>query len=241
MQTSGSRADTAHPEVRPVAPAAPPRLEGGIPLRALWDMPWTAALEVRRVLSVPWARAVFFCHSVAWGRRWRIYGAPIIQRHRCSAIHIGAGLTLRSWPASNPLAPSHRVVLATRRAEAQLYIGEDVGITGGTIVAAERVEIGDRVFIGANTTIADTDFHPLDPELRRADVLAGAHRPVHIEDDVFIGMNCLILKGVHIGAGAVVGAGSVVVKDVAAHTLVAGNPARVIRDLPRQVQEGLTV
>lgn len=94
------------------------------------------------------------------------------------------------------------------------------------LVAAERIQIGQRVQVGANCTIADTDFHPLTAAGRAQDFLAGAHAaPITIEDDVFIGMQCLILKGVTIGRGSVVGAGSVVTRDVPAGVVVAGNPA----------------
>jgi acetyltransferase-like isoleucine patch superfamily enzyme len=104
-------------------------------------------------------------------------------------------------------------------------------MTGATIVAAERIEIGARVQIGSNVIIIDTDFHPLDPRTRITDALSGEHAPVLIENDVFVGMNALILKGVSVGAGAVIGAGSVVVGDVPAATLVAGNPAKAVRRL----------
>jgi acetyltransferase-like isoleucine patch superfamily enzyme len=83
--------------------------------------------------------------------------------------------------------------------------------------------------VGANTTIVDTDFHPLDPTERRLRPAEAKTAPIFIEDDVFIGMNCLILKGVRLGQGSVVGAGSVVTKDVPPGSIVAGNPAQVIR------------
>ncbi|HAV78803.1 MAG TPA: hypothetical protein DCX53_15745, partial [Anaerolineae bacterium] len=67
-----------------------------------------------------------------------------------------------------------------------------------------------------------------DAQARRMDLESSKSAPVTIEDDVFIGMNCLILKGVIIGRGSVVGGGSVVTKDVPANVVVAGNPARVI-------------
>lgn len=200
----------------------------------MFDMPWQATNELRRLLALPYIRLMFAVHGVAWGRRWRILGMPIIQRHRRSTITLGDGVTLRSWRFSNPLAPNHSVVLATRTAQARIQIGDDCGFTGGAIVAAERIQIGCRVLVGANCTITDTDFHPLEAAARQQDILAGAHRPVVIEDDVFIGMNCLILKGVTLGRGSVVGAGSVVTKDVPAGVIVAGNPARVIRP----IQEG---
>lgn len=212
-------------------------LEGGIPLRTVWDMPWVIGLELRRILVSPYIRLMFRQHGIRWGRGWRVWGMPIIQRYRGSDIHLGDRLNLRSWPAANPLAPNHPVVLATRTATAVIEVGEGVGMTGTTIVAAERVTLGNRVFMGANAVIVDTDFHPLDPETRQRDVLGGEHRPVVIEDDVFVGMNSLILKGVTIGAGAVVGAGSVVSRNVPPRTIVAGNPAQIIRSL--QAPQGL--
>ena len=207
---------------------------GGINLKQLWGMPWVMGLEIRRILALPYARLLFAYHGIWWRPRWRIYGMPIIQRFRGSRIELGEGALLRSWPTSNPLAPNHRVVLATRSAEARIQVGRDVGMSGATIVAAERIEIGDRVFVGSNATIVDTDFHPLDPATRQRDVLAGEHRPVVLEDEVFVGMNSLILKGVRVGRGAVIGAGSVVTQDVPPGAVVAGNPARFTRWLGGQ-------
>lgn len=195
------------------------------------DTPWKLWNELRRLLAWPWVRLVFLANGVVWGRGWRFYGAPIVQKHRRSQMHFGPNLGLRSSMRSNPLGPNHPVLLCTWQPRAMLEIGADFGMTGGSIVAAERITIGDRVTVGANCTIIDTDFHPLDPEQRQLRPQDAKTSPVVIEDDAFIGMNCLILKGVTIRAGAVVGAGSVVTKDVPAHSLVAGNPARVIRML----------
>jgi len=197
-------------------------------LKAALATPWKASNELRRIGSVPWIRTAFLAHGVRWGQRWRIYGMPTLQLHRGSLLQLGDGLELRSWPASNPLMPNHPVVFATRRAGALIRLGDDCGLTGATLVAAERIEIGNRVLVGANATIVDTDFHPLDAARRRADINAGASAPVFVEDDVFIGMNAIILKGVRLGAGCVVGAGSVVTRDVAPGAIVAGNPAQVV-------------
>lgn len=101
-------------------------------------------------------------------------------------------------------------------------------MTGGSLIAAEKVVIGDDVNVGANTVIMDTDFHPLDAEARRLDSVPAETDPILIEDDVFIGVNCLILKGVTLGKGSVIGAGSVVTKDVPPNAIVAGNPTRLI-------------
>ena len=200
-------------------------------MNSLLDMPWRVTNDVRRRIMLPLIRMGFAWHGVRWGRGWRIFGMPIIQRHRRSQIILGAGTELRSWRSSNPLTPWHPVVLATRRAEAIIRIGTGCGLTGATLVAAECIEIGDRVLVGANAVITDTDFHPLTAAERARDILAGAHRPVVIEDDVFIGMQSLILKGVRIGRGSVVGAGAVVSRDVPPGVIVAGNPARIVRTL----------
>jgi acetyltransferase-like isoleucine patch superfamily enzyme len=98
-------------------------------------------------------------------------------------------------------------------------------------VAEDRIVIGDRVTVGANSSIVDTDFHPIDAQQRQADPNAGKTAPIVIEDDVFIGMECLILKGAHIGAGSVIGARSVVTGHIPPGVIAAGSPARVIRRL----------
>jgi acetyltransferase-like isoleucine patch superfamily enzyme len=112
-----------------------------------------------------------------------------------------------------------------------MEVGANFAMTGGTLCAAEQITIGDNVTIGANCIIVDTDFHPLEVENRRLNPQDAKTAPIVIEDDVFIGMNCLVLKGVHIGKGSVIGAGSVVTRDVPAGVIVAGNPARIIREL----------
>ncbi len=195
------------------------------------NMPWTAGLELRRRLAWPLIRVQFAWHGIDWGKNWKIFGRPILQKHRGSRIVLGDGLSLRSWPRSNPLAPTSPVVLSTRRVEAVLEIGTDCGFTGTTLVAAERITIGDRVLVGGNASIVDFDFHPLTPEGRTEDINAGAAAPIVIEDDVFVGMDALILKGVTVGEGAVVGAGSVVTQDVPPRTVVAGNPAQMVREV----------
>ncbi len=195
------------------------------------DTPWRVRLEVRRVLSWPMTRLIFALAGVPWGRGWKFYGVPILQKHRRSTLVIGDQLALRSIPHSNALGPFHAVILTTRRPGAQLTIGRGFGMTGGTICAEQCITIGDDVWVGGNCTITDTDFHPLDLAQRLSHPLDGATAPVVIEDGVFIGMQSLILKGVRIGAHSVIGAGSVVTRDIPPGVIAAGNPARVIRPL----------
>ncbi len=199
--------------------------------RMAMDTPWKARNEIERLLLLPLARMQFALASVEWGENWRLYGLPIIQKHRRSILTIGARLELRSTVRSNPLGPNHPVFFSTRRPGAVLKIGDDFGMTGGSIIAEQSMMIGNRVTVGANSIIADTDFHPLDALARHNLPLDGATAPIVIEDDVFIGMQSLILKGVTIGAGSIIGAGSVVTRDIPAGVIAAGNPARVIREI----------
>ena len=194
--------------------------------------PWKLRNNLLRLLVHPRVWALFLLNGIPWGRNWRFFGVPILQKYRGSQIRFGDGLQLRSTVRSNPLGANHPVVLCTWQAGAVLQIGENFAMTGGSIIAAERIVIGDNVNVGANTTIMDTDFHPLEAQARRSDSEPAKTAPVTIEDNVFIGMNCLILKGVTLGQGSVIGAGSVVTKDVPPNTIVAGNPVRFIGNVP---------
>ena len=137
-------------------------------------------------------------------------------------------------------------MITTLGVGAAIRIGDQAGFSGAVICAAERVEIGDRVMMGANVTVTDTDSHPIDYRKRHPEnfgmpaeaVSEIATRPVVIGNDVFIGMHSLILKGVTIGEGSVVGAGSVVVNDLPPRCIAAGNPARVIRMLEADEDSG---
>ena len=200
-------------------------------LSAVLETPWKIRNELARWWAYPWTRLLFAWNGIEWGRRWRFYGIPIVQKHRRSTMLFGDGLSLRSTVRSNPLGPAHPVILTTWAAGAVMEVGADFAMSGGTLCAAERISIGEGVSVGANSTIIDTDFHPLTPGERRLDPQKGRTAPIRIEADVFIGMNCVILKGVTVGRGSVVGAGAVVVQDVPPATIVAGNPAKVIRRL----------
>jgi len=198
-------------------------------VRHALDTPWKATNEIRRLLISPLAWWVLRGVDLRGG--WSCYGLPIIQKHRQSTIKIGARMSLRSTVVSNPLGPNRPVIISTRRAGSSLVIGDDFGMTGGSLVVDEQMTIGDRVWIGANTIITDTDFHPLDPDIRRVNPLNAKTASVTIANDVFVGMNSLILKGVTIGERSVIGAGSVVTRDVPPGSIVGGNPAQVIRSM----------
>ena len=195
------------------------------------DTPWKIKNGISRLIIFPYIRLLIMYNRISWGNNWRIFGIPIILKHRKSVMRFGSNFCLRSTLRSNPLGSNHPVILCTWQEGAVLEIGDNFGITGGTICVAERITIGNNVNVGANSSIIDTDFHPLDPEMRKQMPQGAATAPIRIEDDVFIGMNCLILKGVTIGRSSVIGAGSVVTRDVPCGVIVAGNPVKVIREL----------
>ena len=160
---------------------------------------------------------------------------PIITRCEGSNILIGDRVVICSDSRFTALGVFHPVILRTLRFGASLTIGSDSGLSGTTICAALSVDIGERCLIGADVMITDTDFHPLESKDRRyRSELDARARPVIIKDDVFIGARVVVLPGVTIGTGAVIGAGSVVTKDVPAFTVCAGNPACVIRHLRQE-------
>ena len=149
---------------------------------------------------------------------------------------LGDWVRVYNWTAFN-VEPSGRV-----------EVGDETILVGAVFMCAECITVGKRVIISYNVTIADCDFHPLDPELRRQDAVANAPsgdrrqrpslvtRPVIIDDDAWVGIGALVLKGVRIGRGARVGAGAVVAADVPDGVEVAGNPARPIGGAQRELR-----
>ena len=157
-------------------------------------------------------------------------GLPLVSLFQGSQIRIGGGSHLCSRSFGTALGITHPLVLRTLTSEAKILIGERVGISGGSICSAKEIQIGSGCLIGADVLIADTDFHPLRPSERHDSQKAFAEaKPVQIMDNVFIGARVIVLKGVTIGIGSVIGAGSVVTQDIPAGCIAAGNPCRVIR------------
>jgi acetyltransferase-like isoleucine patch superfamily enzyme len=121
--------------------------------------------------------------------------------------------------------------------EGVVTIGDGSVLVGVVFMCAERIAVGRNVVISYNVTVADSDFHPLDPALRRQDAVANAPTgdrarrppldtaPVTIEDGAWIGIGAIVLKGVRIGADARIGPGAVITRDVPAGAAATGNPA----------------
>lgn len=115
-------------------------------------------------------------------------------------------------------------LLSTLKEGAELEIGDGCGFSGTVLACADRITLGHNVRCGANTLINDTDWHTDDPR-------SGPDAPVTIGDNVWLGGNVTVLKGVNIGMGTLVGYGSLVTRSLPARVVAAGVPARVIREL----------
>lgn len=134
--------------------------------------------------------------------------------------------------------------LVTETCKSRILIGRNVFIGGATLIdCVESIFIDDDVLISYGCNIVDSDNHSISYSIRKKDLTdwrnGGGHdwsttksKPVHIGKGVWLGARVMILKGVSIGEGSVIGAGSVVTKDVPPYTIVAGNPAKIIREIP---------
>lgn len=122
-----------------------------------------------------------------------------------------------------------------------MSIGKNTFIVKSHLVTASEINIGNNVLISWGVSIVDHNSHSIIYSERSRDIFDWRNgkkdwslvksKSIHIHDQAWIGFNSIILKGVTIGEGAIVGAGSVVTKDVPANTLVAGNPAKIIREV----------
>ena len=189
-------------------------------------------LYLKKIYWTIAAKIILKCKGANCEWPLECHGLPIIDLVKDSQLILGRGLSLCSDSKYTALGVSHPVILKTLLPGAQIKIGDESGLSGTTVCAAISVIIGSRCLIGADVMIVDTDFHPIMMKDRRykgpADSLSA---PVVIQDDVFIGARSIILKGVTVGFGSVIGAGSVVTSDVRPNTVVAGNPAKWIKNI----------
>ncbi len=165
------------------------------------------------------------------------YSFQLFRSRAAKAIEIGNGASI------------YLGVMFDLGEDARVRIGDYVLMNGARIICDSEITIGAYSLISWNVVLMDTPRLPLEPTQRRAELKLFCEsrtpafrpsgppgRPIRIGKNVWIGFDCCVLPGVNIGDGAVVGARSVVNSDVAPFTVVAGNPARLIRQLePHQI------
>jgi len=160
------------------------------------------------------------------GKNIQFNGMPIIRRYPNSSIIIGNNCIINSAKNSISIGLTLPCAFITSTAKAKIIIGNNTGVSGLKISARSKVKIGNNVLIGSACTILDNDGHHSNLKKREKDIIPS--RPVIIEDNVFIGLQCVILKGVKIGRNSVIGAGSVVTNDIPENSIALGNPCKVI-------------
>ncbi len=167
--------------------------------------------------------------NIKLGRGCVFAGTPYFRKHPSGTITIGDACSFRSAEWSNSIGLNRRCYLEAAL-DAEIVIGSNSGFSGAIISASASIRIGDNVLCGGNCTIVDSNRHPLDVDGRRTNA-PGKSDPIVIGNDVFLGMNVVVLKGVTIGAGTIVAANSVVSSSLPEKVLAGGSPARVIRDI----------
>lgn len=186
-----------------------------------------------------WYKIVLKLMKIKYGKRLILKGLPVIFNKSGAELVIGNNVIIKSCFLSNLIGLYSKTIIVTRTPEAKIEIGDNVGISGATIYARKGIYIGNNTCIGGNAKILDNDFHPIEAETRNkllADTSGGDSelipaKEIHIGQDCFIGCNTIILKGTELGDRCVVGAGAVVSGKFEAGSVIAGNPAKVIRKI----------
>ena len=186
------------------------------------------ALFIYSLITTYLTKIIMVLKGIKISKGLQIWGIPILVRYHKSKIIIGNHCSLRSNTFSNLVGVNRKCAISTLREGAEIKIGDNSGFSGTVIAAAGKITIGNKVLCGANTTITDFDWHGIEPDKRH---LAPEHLEVVIEDNVWLGLNSVVLKGVTIGENSVIGANSLVIKDIPANVIAAGNPCKVIKVL----------
>lgn len=187
-----------------------------------------------------WFKVLMKATNVQYGANLLLKGVPFIFNKKGATLKLGNNVSINSSFLSNLVGLYSKTIIVTRTRDAVIEIGNHVGISGATIYARKGIYIGDDTSIGGNVKILDNDFHPINPE-QRLQQMHSEHpgelmdmiptKEIHIGKNCFIGCNSIILKGTVLGDNCVVGAGAVVSGKFEDNSVIAGNPARVIRIL----------
>jgi len=187
---------------------------------------WAVLIKQYRIKCLR-SRSTFFArvkariNGVILAKGCSFYGIPHFDRIPFSEIVIGENCTFRSDQTSNLIGVNHKCVLSTHDKDARIKIGSNCGFSGVTIGAAKEISIGNHVLCGANVVITDFDWH--------LDISNTQPEPVIIHDNVWIGLNSVVLKGVEIGANSIIGANSLVTMNIPENVIAGGNPCKVLK------------
>ena len=185
-----------------------------------------------------WNRVKFWINGIEFGTGMKVHNVVYLNKHPKAHMKIGQDFVITSGESFNPLCRNIRASICLDRSTSVIEIGDNTGLSSPCIWAKERITIGNRVRVGGDCILMDSDAHNLDYRVRSSneqidkiskDIATAKTAPIVIEDDVLIGTRCIVLKGVTIGARSIIGSGSVVTKSIPADCIAAGNPCKVIR------------
>lgn len=193
-------------------------------------------IRIKEAIGRRWwalvSKFFFLASKVESGRDCLVYGLPLISLSENGTVKLGDRVVMCSSSTYTALGVSRKTIIRTLLPNAKVSIGDDTGLSGTVICSAKSILIGKRCLIGSDVKIFDTDFHAISPDNRRYKPIKDAvSAPVVIEDDVFIGVGVMVLKGSRIGRGSVIAAGSVVSGVIPPMVVCGGVPAKVLRDV----------
>ncbi len=188
-------------------------------------------VQARMRFFTPWVRFKLWFWGAKVGRRLRCNGN--IKIYNRGNISLGDKVNFNSGWLANPVGNFQCTTFHVQKG-ANLFIGNGCGISNAVFCCRIGITLEDGASVGGGTSLYDNDFHSLKEEDRLSGkgIIPGA--PIIIRRRAFIGGHCLILKGVTIGEGSIIGAGSVVTRDIPAGVIAAGVPAKVLRRLKKK-------
>lgn len=193
--------------------------------------------RIKAEFYMRWNLIKFYLCGVSMGKGCKLYNKIYLYIARGGIAVIGDEFHFTSGDCLNPLCRNLEGVITINQ-NASLRIGNNVGISSGCIWAHQSIVIGNNVNIGGDCILMDSDAHSLNFLYRRdgqKDQKFKINKGIVIDDDVLVGVRSIILKGVHIGARSIIGAGSVVTNDIPADCIAGGNPCRLIRNINQTI------
>lgn len=185
---------------------------------------------VNNIKSIYWGhRATFSAKFNGGSFRYSkaVFQVPVSCRSSRGEIIVSKNVTFGYRPA--PMFGNGEILLQTRNKDATIHIGENCHFSNNvSVIACKKISIGSNLLCGANVRISDSDGHSINPDKRN---LNGEPKEIVIGNNVWIGTNVVILKGVHIGDNSVIGTSSVVNKSIPENVVAAGIPAAKVKEI----------
>ena len=182
-------------------------------------------------IYTPLAKVLFYLNGAKVGKSLKVAGILKIDVTRRGKLTIGNNFHANSGNNFNVIGRQQKTIFWV---EGELTVGDNVGISATALICNHKISIGDNVKIGGGVCIYDTDFHNINPQIRSNPTLdkkTALKASVVLHNNVFIGAHSTILKGVTIGENSVVGACSLVSKNIPANQIWAGNPAKFVKEI----------